>query len=306
MHLHRDSNPGPWNNRSNALTTKLRRRPMAKHAPHTQAPEGNRRGQTSIHQDTKTMALVQYTNVKNMHLHRDSNPGPWNNRSNALTTKLRRRPMAKHAPHTQAPEGNRRGQTSIHQDTKTMALVQYTNVKNMHLHRDSNPGPWNNRSNALTTKLRRRPMAKHAPHTQAPEGNRRGQTSIHQDTKTMALVQYTNVKNMHLHRDSNPGPWNNRSNALTTKLRRRPMAKHAPHTQAPEGNRRGQTSIHQDTKTMALVQYTNVKNMHLHRDSNPGPWNNRSNALTTKLRRRPMAKHAMSQSSTICPMQCQC
>ena len=33
------------------------------------------------------------------------------------------------------------------------------------------------------------------------------------------------------------------------------MKKHAPHIQAPEGNRRGQTSIHQDTKTMALVQY---------------------------------------------------
>ena len=31
------------------------------------------------------------------------------------------------------------------------------------------------------------------------------------------------------------------------------MTTHAPHIQAPEGNRRGQTSIHQDTKTMALV-----------------------------------------------------
>ena len=52
--------PGSLEYRSNALTTKLRRRPMKKHAPHIQAPEGNRRGQTSIHQDTKTMALVQY------------------------------------------------------------------------------------------------------------------------------------------------------------------------------------------------------------------------------------------------------
>ena len=33
------------------------------------------------------------------------------------------------------------------------------------------------------------------------------------------------------------------------------MKKHAPHTEAPEGNRRGQTSIHKDTKTMALLQY---------------------------------------------------
>ena len=33
------------------------------------------------------------------------------------------------------------------------------------------------------------------------------------------------------------------------------MKKHAPHIRVPEGNHRGETSIHQDTKTMALVQY---------------------------------------------------
>ena len=33
------------------------------------------------------------------------------------------------------------------------------------------------------------------------------------------------------------------------------MKKHAPHIQAPEGNRREQTNIHQDTKTMALISY---------------------------------------------------
>ena len=33
------------------------------------------------------------------------------------------------------------------------------------------------------------------------------------------------------------------------------MKKHARHIRVPEGNHRGQTSIHQDTKTMALVQY---------------------------------------------------
>ena len=43
--------PGSLEYRSNALTTKLRRCPMKKHAPHIQVPEGNRRGQTSIHQD---------------------------------------------------------------------------------------------------------------------------------------------------------------------------------------------------------------------------------------------------------------
>ena len=37
------------------------------------------------------------------------------------------------------------------------------------------------------------------------------------------------------------------------------MKKHAPHIQAPEGNHRGQTSIHQDTKTMALVQFYYLK-----------------------------------------------
>ena len=35
----------------------------------------------------------------------------------------------------------------------------------------------------------------------------------------------------------------------------------------------------------AINNTTNVKNMHLHRDSNPGPWNtvNMSNQLTTVI-----------------------
>ena len=40
----------------------------------------------------------------------------------------------------------------------------------------------------------------------------------------------------------------------STKLRRRPMKKHAPPIQVSEGNHRGQTNIYQDTKTIALIQ----------------------------------------------------
>ena len=168
---------------------------MKKHASHIQAPEGNRRGQTSIHQDTKTMALVQYYQCEKHASPPGLEPGSLEYHSNALTTKLRRCPMKKHAPHIQAPAGNLRGQTSIHQDTKTMALVQYYQCEKHVSPPGHEPGSLEYRSNALTTKLRRCPMKKHAPRIQAPEGNRRGQTSIHQDTKTMALVQYYQCEN---------------------------------------------------------------------------------------------------------------
>ena len=85
---------------------------MKKHALHIQAPEGNRRGQTSIHQDTKTMALVQYYLCEKHASPPGLEPRSLEYRSNALTTKLRRYPMKKHAPHIQAPEGNHRGQIS--------------------------------------------------------------------------------------------------------------------------------------------------------------------------------------------------
>ena len=143
---------------------------MTTHAPHIQAPEGNRRGQTSIHQDTKTMALVQYYQCEKHASPPGPEPGSLEYRSNVLTTKLRRYPMMTHAPHIQAPEGNRRGQTSIHQDTKTMALVQYYQCEKHASPPGPEPGSLEYRSNALTTKLRRYPMTTHAPHIQAPEG----------------------------------------------------------------------------------------------------------------------------------------
>ena len=67
----------------------------------------------------------------------------------------------------------------------------------------------------------------------------------------------TTVKNMHLHRDSNPGPWNTVP-MLWPLNYEDTLKKHVPHIQVPEINRRGQTRIHQDTKTMALVQYCNI------------------------------------------------
>ena len=84
----------------------------------------------------------------------------------------------------------------------------------------------------------------------------------------------TNVKNVHLDRDSNPGPWNTV-----------PVVWPQRYEDAQWRNLL-LTSKHIISLTKCqihiknqLVQYyyryitTNMKNMHLHRDSNPGPWN---------------------------------
>ena len=106
---------------------------------------------------------------------------------------------------------------------------------------------------------------------------------------TPRVVQYYQCEKHASPPGLEPGSLEYRSNALTTKLRRRPMKKHAPHTQAPEGNRR--SNIHQDTKTMALVQYYQCEKHASPPGLEPGSLEYRSNALTTKLRRRPMKKH---------------
>ena len=62
------------------------------------------------------------------------------------------------------------------------------------------------------------------------------------------------------------------------------MKKHAPHIQLPEGKHRGQKSIHQDTKTMALVQYYQCEKHASPLGLEPESLEYRSNALTTKLR----------------------
>ena len=273
MHLHRDSNPGPWN------TVPMLRplsyedtqcRNMLLTYKHQRVIVGDRQVSTKTR---RPWHQYNTTYVKNMHLHRDSNPGPWN------TVPMLRplsyedtqcRNMLLTYKHQRVIVGDRQVSTKTR---RPWHQYNTTYVKNMHLHRDSNPGPWN------TVPMLRplsyedtqcRNMLLTYKHQRVIVGDRQVSTKTR---RPWHQYNTTYVKNMHLHRDSNPGPWN------TVPMLRplsyedtqcRNMLLTYKHQRVIVGDRQVSTKTR---RPWHQYNTTYVKNMHLHRDSNPGPWN---------------------------------